>query len=59
MTSIHTHEQTIQFFTENDFFGLDPDQVSFFQQGLLPCFTEDGKVILETESKVTETAPLD
>jgi UDP-N-acetylglucosamine/UDP-N-acetylgalactosamine diphosphorylase len=39
-------------FEAGGYFGLSPNQVHFFQQGLLPCLTEEGKVIMENSSKV-------
>lgn len=42
MTSIENHEQTIRHFEEHHFFGLNPSQVSFFQQGQFPFLDEDG-----------------
>ncbi|CAD7695241.1 unnamed protein product [Ostreobium quekettii] len=55
MTSSATHDDTVAFFARNDFFGVKPTQVTFFQQGTLPCFTEDGKIIMETKSKVAKS----
>jgi UDP-N-acetylglucosamine/UDP-N-acetylgalactosamine diphosphorylase len=52
MTSPINHEETVDFFEKNDFFGLPKDDVRFFEQGMLPCLTEDGKIIMETSSKV-------
>ncbi|KAJ0393970.1 hypothetical protein ATCC90586_007836 [Pythium insidiosum] len=52
MTSVMNHEDTIAFFREHDFFGLREDQFFFFPQGMLPCFTTDGKLILESSSKL-------
>lgn len=46
MTSPFTHEPTRQFLKKNDYFGLKSEQVKFFKQGYLPCFHEDGSVIL-------------
>ncbi|CAN8287488.1 unnamed protein product [Cochlearia groenlandica] len=48
MTSQFTHEPTQKFFESHKYFGLEPDQVTFFQQGTLPCVTKDGKFIMET-----------
>jgi hypothetical protein len=42
-------------FTLHRYFGLDPHQVRFFQQGFLPCLTAEGKVIMGTNCKVTDT----
>jgi hypothetical protein len=41
-----------QHFESHGFFGLQRSQVTFFQQGFLPCLTPDGKVIMESTSKV-------
>lgn len=38
MTSPLNHEQTVQFFTEHKHFGLNPENVKFFQQGVMPSF---------------------
>lgn len=46
MTSSATDAETRRYFEEYRYFGLDPDQVAFFQQGMLPCLTEQGKVIM-------------
>lgn len=53
MTSPINHDETVQFFQDNSFFGLSENNVKFFQQGMLPCLTEDGKIIMETSSKVS------
>lgn len=37
MTSDATHEETIAFFREQNFLGLNPDDVYFFQQASLPA----------------------
>ncbi|KAI8990637.1 nucleotide-diphospho-sugar transferase [Trametes punicea] len=52
MTSGPTRQETESFFKKNNFFGLDPKNVIFFEQGTLPCLTMDGKIILETRSRV-------
>ncbi|KAF8910115.1 UDP-N-acetylglucosamine diphosphorylase [Gymnopilus junonius] len=52
MTSGPTRRHTEDFFKTNSYFGLDQKNVVFFDQGTLPCLTMDGKVILETPSKV-------
>lgn len=52
MTSPLNHEETIGFFHENSYFGLPKEDVCFFAQGMLPCLTEDGKIILEGPGKV-------
>ncbi|KAF7347580.1 Udp-n-acetylglucosamine diphosphorylase [Mycena venus] len=36
----------------NKYFGLDSKNVIIFEQGTLPCLTMEGKVLLETKSRV-------
>lgn len=52
MTSPLNHNVTVDYFKENAYFGLAADSVQFFQQGLLPCLTNDGKIIMESAGKV-------
>ncbi|CAN6457297.1 unnamed protein product [Victoria cruziana] len=54
MTSPFTDEATRKFFESHKYFGLESDQVSFFQQGTIPCVTKDGKFIMETPYKVAK-----
>ncbi|KAF5388575.1 hypothetical protein D9757_004704 [Collybiopsis confluens] len=52
MTSGPTRPATEEFFTKHNFFGLDSQNVIFFEQGTLPCLTMEGKVLLDTTSSV-------
>ncbi|KAI0720058.1 nucleotide-diphospho-sugar transferase [Cerioporus squamosus] len=52
MTSGPTRAETESFFKTHNYFGLDPKHVIFFEQGTLPCLSNDGKVFLETRSRV-------
>jgi UDP-N-acetylglucosamine/UDP-N-acetylgalactosamine diphosphorylase len=52
MTSPMNHQETVDFFEDNDYWNLEKDAVHFFAQGTLPCMTEEGKLMLETGSKV-------
>ncbi|KAF7303149.1 hypothetical protein MKEN_01278600 [Mycena kentingensis (nom. inval.)] len=52
MTSGPTRPETTAYFEKNAYFGLDPKNVILFEQGTLPCLTMDGKVLLETPSRV-------
>jgi len=54
MTSEHTKEATEKFFTKNDFFGLKKENMVLFEQGLLPCFDFDGKIIMDSPSKIAQ-----
>ncbi|CAI5759889.1 unnamed protein product [Candida verbasci] len=56
MTSVPTRSQTENFFTQNNYFGLNKNQVIFFNQGTLPCFNLDGsKILLNTENSICES----
>jgi UDP-N-acetylglucosamine/UDP-N-acetylgalactosamine diphosphorylase len=46
MTSEMNNEATVQHFTDNNFFGLDHEQVMFFTQGTMPAIGTDGKLLL-------------
>ncbi|XP_055334648.1 UDP-N-acetylhexosamine pyrophosphorylase-like [Paramacrobiotus metropolitanus] len=52
MTSEHTKHATETFFSQHDYFGLDKKSVVIFEQEMLPCFDFDGKIILESPSKI-------
>ncbi|KAJ9625717.1 UDP-N-acetylglucosamine pyrophosphorylase [Taxawa tesnikishii (nom. ined.)] len=52
MTSGPTRRPTEQFFEEHAYFGLNRNNVIFFEQGTLPCISNEGKILLESKSKV-------
>ncbi|KIO08561.1 hypothetical protein M404DRAFT_8254 [Pisolithus tinctorius Marx 270] len=52
MTSGPTRKETEIFFENHKHFGLNPENVIIFEQGTLPCLTMDGKIMLETKSRV-------
>ncbi|XP_022252555.1 UDP-N-acetylhexosamine pyrophosphorylase-like [Limulus polyphemus] len=52
MASEHTMEPTLEFFASHDYFGLRKENLVVFEQGMLPCFTFDGKMILESPWKI-------
>jgi UDP-N-acetylglucosamine/UDP-N-acetylgalactosamine diphosphorylase len=52
MTSGPTRGPTEEYFAENDYFGLKKENVVIFEQGVLPCISNDGKILLESKSKV-------
>ncbi len=56
MTSDKNHERTVDFFKEHDFFGYQEDMVWFFKQEMAPAVDFEGKVFLETKSKIS-TSP--
>jgi len=53
MTSPQTDEATQSFFKKHAFFGLQEQDVFFFQQGTLPCMSMEGHILLETPCTVT------
>jgi len=52
MTSEHTKEPTEEFLAKHNYFGLLKENIVIFEQGTLPCFTLDGKIILEKTYRV-------
>ena len=52
MTSGPTRGPTEKFFEENGYFGLKKENVVIFEQGVLPCISNEGKILLESKSKV-------
>jgi len=47
MTSDVNDAATRQHFVDNDFFGLNPDDVIFFTQGMWPALDRDGKIMMD------------
>lgn len=54
MTSPLNDEAIKLFFAENKYFGLNPEQVHFFTQGMLPFLNEKGEIFLDTHSSVAK-----
>ncbi len=57
MTSPLNHDQTVSFFKSKHFFGLNPGDVSFFPQGVLPSFDAQTGGILLTQHHQIATNP--
>lgn len=55
MTSHINDAETRAFFKENSFFGLNPENVLFFTQGLMPAVDKSGKIILADKGKIAMT----
>lgn len=55
MTSGATMVETRQFFEMKNYFGLKASEVIFFEQGTLPCFGFDGKVLLDQKYKLSRS----
>lgn len=52
MTSDINHEATVAFFEAHRFFGIDPQFVQFFSQGLMPAVSFDGKILLAAPDQI-------
>jgi UDP-N-acetylglucosamine/UDP-N-acetylgalactosamine diphosphorylase len=53
MTSPVNHADTVAFFEENDHFGLNPKDVMFFPQGMMPAIDMNtGKVLLAASDEL-------
>ncbi|XP_021347992.1 UDP-N-acetylhexosamine pyrophosphorylase-like isoform X3 [Mizuhopecten yessoensis] len=52
MTSEHTKQATDDYFQQNNYFGLQKENIVLFEQGLLPCIGFNGKIILANTHKV-------
>ncbi len=52
MTSEANYDATVQHFEENEYFGLNEDDVFFFRQGMWPGMTADGKIILDAPGRI-------
>ncbi|MDR1413375.1 MAG: UTP--glucose-1-phosphate uridylyltransferase [Puniceicoccales bacterium] len=50
MTSERTHNETIEFFGKNNSFGIE--NIHFIKQGQMPAITCDGKIIMESSSRI-------
>ncbi|XP_015598685.1 UDP-N-acetylhexosamine pyrophosphorylase [Cephus cinctus] len=53
LTSEATQKPTLDYFRENKFFGLKEENVVTFEQGMLPCFTFNGQIILDEKYKLS------
>ena len=52
MTSPAIDAATKKIFRANDYYGLDAENVFIFQQGTLPTFSFDGKILLEDKANI-------
>ena len=52
MTSPLNHSRTIEIFRSKDYYGLDAKNVFIFQQGTLPNFNSDGKILLADRANI-------
>lgn len=52
MTNPANHMQTTGFLEDHEFFGLPPQDVVLFSQGMLPSFDLEGKILLEDKHRL-------
>uniref|UniRef100_A0A6M2DGS5 UDP-N-acetylglucosamine diphosphorylase n=1 Tax=Xenopsylla cheopis TaxID=163159 RepID=A0A6M2DGS5_XENCH len=52
MTSEHTMHPTMDYFECHNYFGLDKSNVVMFEQGSMPCFDFEGKIILDQKHRL-------
>jgi UDP-N-acetylglucosamine/UDP-N-acetylgalactosamine diphosphorylase len=52
MTSETNYDDTVRFFDEHNYWGLDRECVTFFKQGMLPAVTSEGKLILFEKHRI-------
>ncbi len=56
MTSPANHQPTVDYFKENDYFGLDPNHVTHFPQAMMPAIgltgDQQGKVLLASKDSL-------
>ena len=52
MTSSLNHAETTEIFRSNDYYGLRESDVFIFQQGTLPNFSFDGKILLADKDNI-------
>ena len=52
MTSPPTHDETVDFLKEQNYFGMKPEDVLVFCQGVMPAVDQQGKVLLAEIDKV-------
>lgn len=54
MTSEHTMVPTKKYFEQNNYFGLDEENILMFEQGSLPCYDFDGKILLDEKHRISK-----
>jgi UDP-N-acetylglucosamine/UDP-N-acetylgalactosamine diphosphorylase len=55
MTSPLNHEQTLEIFRADNYYDLDPRNVLIFQQGTLPNFASDGRILLAEKDQIARS----
>jgi len=57
MTSGPTRAATSKYFKDHNYFGLSEENVIIFEQGVLPCISNEGKILMESKEKVEVYVP--
>lgn len=52
MTSTDNHEDTIAFFEEENYFGLNKNDVYFFKQNMIPSLDDKGNLVLSDKNRL-------
>lgn len=55
MTSDINHEETQQFFSTHNHFGLDTDSIHFFRQEHFPALSKEGELLLDADRNIVMT----
>ena len=55
MTSDKNHDDTTKFFSEKNYFGYDSNYVKFFKQDMAPSVDYDGRIYMESASKISSS----
>ena len=56
MTSRENNIDTVNFFEEHNYFGINKQDIKFFIQGQLPMIGTDGKILLNDKGMIKEAA---
>ena len=52
MTSQANHNDTVNYFEDNNYLGLNKQDVMFFKQEMLPAVDKNGKIIMDSENHI-------
>ncbi len=56
MTSEDNHNETVNHFTENNFFGYDKESIIFFKQDRMPLVLENGQIAMKSNYELNLAA---
>ncbi|XP_039438692.1 UDP-N-acetylhexosamine pyrophosphorylase [Culex pipiens pallens] len=54
MTSEATMVPTKKYFEQNNYFGLEEENIVMFEQGSLPCYDFNGKILLDEKHRISK-----